>query len=282
MVPTFNQNPFKKRAMRRLKGVLNASKTIVADTRTGIVLMSDCHRGQNTPNDNFTVNEELFKRILCYYYKAGFTYIELGDGEELWENKHFSRILASHRDTYAILSDFYREGRLYMLCGNHDLIKCKKQLYSSVMPQLKIEEGLLLKLCPLGQRLFLIHGHQADFFNDALAPLVRFLVRYIWKPLEILGLRAPYKTGCSISKSSVIEQYLCEFSKREQLSVIAGHTHHPVFPENSGCRYYNDGSCVRENLITAIELRCNTISLVCFSLTDGKLQKTMIARHPVS
>ena len=149
------------------------------------------------------------------------------------------------------------------------------------MPHLEIEEGLLLKLCPSGQRLFLIHGHQADFLNDVMAPLVCFLVRYVWKPLEILGFRAPYKTGCSINRSSVIEQYLCEFSERVRLSVIAGHTHHPVFPECSGCRYYNDGSCVRENLITAIELYHNRISLVCFSLAGEKLQKEVVTRHAI-
>ncbi|MFT3984327.1 MAG: serine/threonine protein phosphatase, partial [Lachnospiraceae bacterium] len=247
MTSVTDQNPFKKRAMHRLKGVLNASKTMVISPDASIVFMSDCHRGQNTPNDNFTVNAELYNKILLHYYEMGFTYIELGDGEELWENKDFSRILSAHRNTYTILDNFYKNERLIMLCGNHDLIKCKKQLYSTVMPHLKIQEGLLLELTPSGNRLFLIHGHQADFFNDVMAPLVCFLVRYVWKPLEILGLRAPYKTGCSISKSSVIEQSLCEFSKKEQLSVIAGHTHHTVFPKTSGCRYYNDGCCVWEN-----------------------------------
>lgn len=281
MTLTADKNPFKRRAMRRLNSVLNTSKMITAYPNTGIVLMSDCHRGQNTLNDNFSVNEELYNKILLYYFRASFTYIELGDGDELWENKDFSQILAAHYNTYSILDRFYRNGRLFMLCGNHDLIKCKRPLYSSLMPRLNIEEGLLLKLCPSGRRLFLIHGHQADFLNDVMAPLVCFFVRYLWKPLEILGFRAPYQTGCSINRSSVIEQYLCEFSERAGLSVIAGHTHHPVFPEYPGCRYYNDGSCVRKNRITAIELYHNRISLVCFSLTEGKLQKDVVACHAV-
>ena len=49
------------------------------------VLVSDCHRGAGTSSDNFLKNQHLYYAALEHYYRGGFTYIELGDGEELWE-----------------------------------------------------------------------------------------------------------------------------------------------------------------------------------------------------
>lgn len=51
------------------------------------VLFSDCHRGTGRSNDNFLKNEYLYLAALKYYFSHGFTYIELGDGDELWENR---------------------------------------------------------------------------------------------------------------------------------------------------------------------------------------------------
>mgnify|MGYP000394021168 CR=1 FL=1 len=49
------------------------------------VLFSDCHRGVGTSNDNFLKNQHLYFAALQHYYQNNFTYIELGDGDELWE-----------------------------------------------------------------------------------------------------------------------------------------------------------------------------------------------------
>ena len=49
--------------------------------------MSDCHRGQGTEGDNFLKNQNLFLGALEYYNHRGFIYIELGDGDELCENR---------------------------------------------------------------------------------------------------------------------------------------------------------------------------------------------------
>ena len=48
------------------------------------VLFSDCHRGTGRSNDNFLKNEYLYLAALKYYFSHSFTYIELGDGDELW------------------------------------------------------------------------------------------------------------------------------------------------------------------------------------------------------
>jgi hypothetical protein len=52
-----------------------------------IVLFSDCHRGTGTAADSFLPNKSLYMAALSYYWDHGFTYVELGDGDELWENR---------------------------------------------------------------------------------------------------------------------------------------------------------------------------------------------------
>ena len=73
----------------RLTEVFNSSKTVDFDDSSKFILFSDCHRGDNSWADDFAHNEKLFFHALSYYYNEGFTYIEIGDGDELWENKKF-------------------------------------------------------------------------------------------------------------------------------------------------------------------------------------------------
>ena len=87
------------------------------------VLFSDCHRGSGTSNDNFLKNQNLYYAALQHYFIFGYTYIELGDGDELWENRSMKQIIEAHEDVFSLLSRFHRCGRLYMLYGNHDMVK---------------------------------------------------------------------------------------------------------------------------------------------------------------
>ncbi len=121
-------------------------------------------------------------------------YIELGDGDELWENRSFDAIYEIHEDVFSVLSLFAKENRLYLLYGNHD----REMKNDRRMPHYA---GIILKLCGCTERgavgkphcleLYLTHGNQADFLNSTLWRLSRFLVRYLWKPLELLGVLDP-------------------------------------------------------------------------------------------
>ena len=51
------------------------------------VVFSDAHRGDGTGADDFADNSLIYKCALDYYLAAGFTLIELGDAEELWEGR---------------------------------------------------------------------------------------------------------------------------------------------------------------------------------------------------
>lgn len=72
------------------------------------VLFSDCHRGIGSSNDNFLKNQTLYTASLQHYLKTGYTYIELGDGDELWENRDMTQIIESHSNVFQLLSQFYR------------------------------------------------------------------------------------------------------------------------------------------------------------------------------
>jgi hypothetical protein len=59
------------------------------------IVMSDCHRGDGSAADEFAHNSLIYKCALEYYLKEGFTYIELGDAEELWGKRGESSRLFS-------------------------------------------------------------------------------------------------------------------------------------------------------------------------------------------
>ena len=116
------------------------------------------------------------------------------------------------------------------------------------------DEGLILKHTVTENKIFLLHGHQADFFNDSLWRLNKFLVRYLWKPLELIGVNDPTSAARNNKRKKQVEKRLIHWVKREKLMIIAGHTHRPVIPDPDEPLYFNDGSCVHPQCITAIEI----------------------------
>lgn len=239
--------------------------------------MSDCHRGDGGWGDNFSSNQNLFFAALTYYFHKNFTYIELGDGEELWENRKIEQIITVHSDAYWLMSKYHRKNRLYMLYGNHDMVKkynsyitnkCStfydncQQKKVPLFPGLVVTEGLILKYGVTGDKILLTHGHQADHFNYTFWRLARFLVRYIWRPLELLGLNDPTSAAKNYYRINTIEKNLMEWSASNKQMIITGHTHRPVFPKAGRPLYFNDGSCVHPRCITGIEIEDGSITLV--------------------
>ncbi len=236
-----------------------------------VVLFSDCHRGVGNANDNFLKNQNLYFAALRHYYKDGFLYIELGDGDELWENRSLSVIKEIHSNVFWLLSLFQEENRLYLLYGNHD--HCLKS--SRDIPHYA---GLILKLCsytcstpssnkkdPGKKRfcteLYLTHGHQADFLNSTLWKLSRFLVRYLWKPLEHIGVLDPTSAAKNYRRRLKSERRLAQWAVNNNCCLITGHTHRPMLDESKP-QYFNTGSCVHPRCITCLEIERGAISLV--------------------
>ena len=218
-----------------LTKVFHSSEEVLFDDSSKIVIMSDCHRGDGSWGDNFSNNQNLYFAALNFYYDKEFTYIELGDGDELWENRNLEQIIAIHSNVFWLLSKFYHEDRLYMLYGNHDMVKKKSDYVAykcntfydesikkcvPLFPNIKFHEGLILKNTETGNKIFLTHGHQVDFLNYNLWKLARFLVRYLWRPLELVGFRDPTSASKNYEKKNVIEKHLANWAEKEKQMII--------------------------------------------------------------
>jgi len=261
----------------RLDRVLNASDEILIDDTSRLVFLSDCHRGDNSKADDFASNSSIYCYALEYYYKRGYTYVEIGDGDELWENDYFSSLLQAHGNVYLQMRKFHQEGRLYMIWGNHDIFKSrsryvKKNLYEYYDPvtqkseplfdNIKVHEGLILRYRDTNHKILIVHGHQGDLLNDCLWPLSRFLVRYIWRHFELLRCRNPISPARNASRTNTIESNIIRWIKANNQIVIAGHTHHAAFARPGEAPYFNDGCCVNNDYITGIEIQNGEIMLV--------------------
>ncbi len=243
------------------------------------VLFSDCHRGTGMSYDNFLKNQNLYFAALRYYYDRQFTYIELGDGDELWENRSMEQIKSIHDNTFWLLSLYYKQKRLWLLYGNHDLIKrnpqysgqhfysyiCSTNKTQPLFPGITFYEGLILKDL-LGKRdLYLTHGHQADFLNSVLWKFSRFLVRYIWKPMEHIGFLDPTSAAKNNTKKWKTERLLTGWAIDNDRILISGHTHRPMIGTKES-PYFNTGSCVHPRCITCIEVTDRCMTLVKWTL----------------
>ncbi|MCI8624362.1 MAG: serine/threonine protein phosphatase [Provencibacterium sp.] len=278
----------------RLQETYRKSRTVFFDASSKFIIMSDCHRGQGNMNDNFMQNQQVYFGALRHYLRAGFTYIELGDGDELWENRGMEPVIEAHSDVFWLLSQFYQRGRLYLLYGNHDIVKSRRSFAvercrhyyceatrccEPLFPDITITEGLVLESRETGQKIFLAHGHQGDWLNDLLWPAARFLVRYIWGPLEAIGFTAPTGAGRAREKREMVEQELAAYAQLQGRILIAGHTHRPVFSRPGKGLYFNDGSCVHPRCITGLEIENNHISLVKWAVATRDDQLLYVARE---
>ena len=262
----------------RLTKVYRQAEHICYDRNDRFVIMSDCHRGIGNPGDNFLKNRQIYLAALRYYNQKKFIYMELGDGDELWENKRMEPILRVHREVFELLEEFHKDGRMYMLYGNHDIQK----KHSEFLQGISVREGIILEECGTGRKIFLVHGHQGDIPNDALWRVNRFLVRHIWRRLELLGMENPFSAaGCGKRKSK-IERRMSEWADHNRQIMIAGHTHRVRFPSEAESYYFNDGSCVHPFYITGIELERGVLRLVRWSVMTREDFSMYIGREVLS
>ena len=268
--------------MRQIDKALHSAPVISTEDHPKLVLFSDCHRGNGTWSDSFLNNKTIYEAALGYYFERGFTYIELGDGDELWENRSFSDIEEIHSDIFKLLDKFRNTGRMYMLWGNHDRIKSHRNFKSASLPP--SSEALIIQCSGAGGsiRYNLIHGHQADFLNNQLWKLARWLVRYIWKPLELAGIKDPTSAARNYSKGKLIEKRMADWAELNHTHLITGHTHRPTLSHNKGdWSYANTGSCVHPSTITCLEIDTGTISLIKWAARADDNQYIHICRYVI-
>ncbi len=275
----------------RLNRAYENAKRVKFNDKSKFILFSDCHRGDNSFADEFANNRNIYFHALRHYFKEGFHYCELGDGDELWENIHFEPIFEAHKNVYKLLQEFHRQDRLHMIWGNHDMVYkdpeyVEKHLSSYFEPidekekelfkGITYQEAIILEHEGTQQELFLVHGHQADWWNYTFWRWGRFLVRVLWKPLQVWGIADPTSPAKNYKELIKVEKRIKKWILRKQLLLtVAGHTHRPRFPEPGDIPFFNDGSCVHPRSITGIEIVEGTISLIKWQIAtkdDGTLQ----------
>jgi hypothetical protein len=131
--------------------------------------------------------------------------------------------------------------------GNHDIDwrdpgKVKKHL-DPLLPGIEVLEALRLRVLDgdeqLGQ-LFFVHGHQGTDLSDRGSGLSRLVLRVVWRQIQNrLGwLSTTPASDYDLRAKHDIAMF--RWSRRAALAapadqraaMIAGHTHHPVFPDH--------------------------------------------------
>jgi UDP-2,3-diacylglucosamine pyrophosphatase LpxH len=238
-----------------------AAKIIPFDDSSRFVFFSDCHRGDNSRADAFARNKPLFLHALTHYYHEGFTYVEVGDGDELWKNRRFSVIRQAHESVFNLLHEFDRLNRLHLIVGNHDI--GGRRHHKVEKDGIPTEEALVLQHAEDGQQVFVVHGHQGDLKSDALYLMSRFMVRYVWRRLQDFGLLSASSRSRSLEEQAKkTEHSITEWVQAHRQVTICGHTHQPRSTRYGAAPYFNTGSCAYPGYMTGLELQDGELTLV--------------------
>lgn len=262
---------------QRLTKAYKDAKVKYFDENSKYIFFSDCHRGDDSMTDEFARNQVLMVSALRYYYKNGFTYVEAGDGDDLWEHKEFKYIRAAHTDVFTAMKAFYDKGRMIMLYGNHNnMLKNRvyvknhyyhfydeyedkiKPLFEGMVPI----ESLLLRHRKTGQEILTLHGHQGDLMNDQLAFINMLLLRYFWRYMHLVGFKNPASPAKNMLKRHKVEKHYNKWLQNHKIMLICGHTHRLKFPKPGQLPYFNIGCCLHSKGITGIELVNDQIMIV--------------------
>ena len=271
--------------MKSITNLYKNAKEIKFDLGDNLVFISDIHKGDGTFYDSFLSNSNIYITALSYYYKKDFTYVEIGDGDELWKNRNFSDIAYTYNDVFKILNKFKKENRIYMIYGNHDIIKKRENFYDNQVKSFKrneseyckefldfikdlpFYEGLKFNFEPVDEDFLVAHGHQVDPINNKYWMVSRFLIRYVWKFLYgLAGFKDPTSPAKNNIKGNKVDRKLLKWTKDNNRMLICGHTHNSRMPSVDETPYFNDGCCILPNAMTAIEIESGNISLVKWSI----------------
>lgn len=206
-----------------------------------MVIFSDQHKGARDGADDFQRCERTYNAALAYYDKLGYRLVELGDVEELWENR-LKEVLAAYEHTLRLAARFTEGGRYTRIYGNHDIAwkdagmfrdRLRRYGYGDVEPI----EALRIVVRDDADRpvieLFLAHGHQGTASSDRFAFFSKLFVRFGWRWLQRL-INRPWNTpSVDWALRGTHAKDMEEWAARERRVLIVGHTHMPVFFENS-------------------------------------------------
>ncbi len=223
--------------LKEIKAGKTATGPVVPfDIQNGkFIIVSDQHKGTRDGADDFARSEKNYRSALQHYYENGFTLVNIGDAEELWENAP-APVIEKNRAVLLEEARFLVEDRYYRTFGNHDLewkYDLPRNLYLKPVfgDKLRLPEGILLQTCAGDKSLdiLLTHGHQGDQQSDG-NPVSTWIVAAIWTPIQRFLSISVNTTADSYDLVDRHNIIMYEWSARQQnLILISGHTHKPVF-----------------------------------------------------
>ena len=240
----FTSKPDKERIFSALGSLLDC--IIKSEKKKGLVIPFDCtkekfiifsdhHKGARNGADDFMLCELNYLSALDFYFEKGYSYIALGDCEELWENMFLS-VKKNQQPAFEKEKKFAHANRFIKIIGNHDLYWKNdplaffqiREIYDMDVP---IHEGVLLQTSVNNAQLniFCTHGHQGDAVSDGNW-FSKFFVSKIWAPLQSFLRINPNTPAYDASLKTTHNQMMYDWSAgQKNLLLITGHTHQPVF-----------------------------------------------------
>lgn len=225
------------------------------DKQSGrFIVFSDQHKGRRNGADDFMQAEPNYLAALNYYHNEEFTFINLGDSEELWENNLW-QVKKKNKETFEAERKFLEKEKYIKVFGNHDLFWDNDpfagwQLRSIFKAKVKVYEGVVLEVdswqSAVGNlhsaadspdmvdkakpfHILLTHGHQGDAQSDGNW-FSKFFVAKIWAPLQAYLRVNPNTPAYDAEKKTLHNSIMYEWSAaQENLLLVTGHTHQPVF-----------------------------------------------------
>ena len=306
MANTLSAKPEKKAVFASLSKLYNSSKKnskrvcplLMNAARDRFIIFSDQHKGNRDRADDFANNEPNYIAALSYYHQQRFSFINLGDSEELWKYTA-AEVLPANEKVFAAEAAF-QPNNYYKTFGNHDILwknntdseRLLKKYFALPLP---VYEGILLKTVVGNDTLtiFCTHGHQGDKMSDNNS-LSTWIVAHIWAPIQRylqINVNTPSKDNSLRNKHNKLMHEWS--SNRKNLLLVTGHTHKPVFASgnyseklshkiegnsggkikpsyfNTGCCCYNDGD------ITGIEIADGYIRLIKWH-AENSLSKRIV------
>ncbi len=262
---------------KRLTNAYKNAKLEYFDNNSKYIFFSDIHRGDDSASDVFARNQNVFVHALDYYYNNDYVYVELGDGDDMWEHAKYKHIRYAHSDVFIVMKKLYDKGRLILMYGNHNIYlkdpkfvrknlfyyfdeynKNMTDLFRGITPQ----EALVLKHKDTKQELFIVHGHQGDLFNDKFWYLSMLTLRYFWRYLHVVGFTNPASPSKNAYKRHKIERRYKKWIRLHKKILVCGHTHRARFPKKGELPYFNTGCCIHTKKITGIEILNGKILMV--------------------
>lgn len=276
------------------------------------IIFSDQHKGAKNGADDFMLAEPNYIAALDYYNEQSFHLICLGDSEELWENL-LIQVKKNNQPSFEAERKFASRKAFTKIFGNHDLDWEINPMATTELEELYgckivVLEAILLQTGPERDSftIFCTHGHQGDAQSDGNF-FSKFFVSNIWAPLQAYLRINPNTPAYNATLKTEHNSMMYEWSSQHNnLVLITGHTHQPVFESlthleriqreeakkenrdnpfanvkpsyfNAGCCCFDDGD------ITGIEISHGMIRLVKWEVNNGvsqrvELEKTELAK----